>query len=87
MVFSPGKDKAAHFGASAGLTMVGAAVLTLLMPVAQAVTLGAICAGAVGILKEVIDARRPGGTGFDPMDLAADACGIALGAAVAMLIL
>ena len=82
-----GRDKALHAGGSFLMTLAGQYVLTdkgalsdgEALPVAAGATL------ALGLLKEVADGRRARHPHFCWRDLAADAAGVALGAAVVSL--
>lgn len=82
-----GPDKALHAGGSFLMTLAGQYVLTdkgglsdgQALPVAAGSTL------ALGLLKEVADSRRARRPHFSWRDLAADAAGVALAAAVVAL--
>lgn len=81
------RDKALHAGVSFGLAAGGALALRHAMDAraGDAASLAAGTALAIGVVKEVHDARRPRGSGFSWRDLVADAVGALLGAAVASL--
>lgn len=74
-----GRDKALHFGASALLTLSGQYVLVQKLHATdgEAAPFSSGAALAVGLAKEVHDARRPAGSGFSLKDLAWDAAGVA----------
>ena len=78
------RDKAMHAGASFLLTLSGQYVLTDKAGVSdgRAVPVAAGSALALGLLKEVADARRPRDPHFCWRDLAADAAGVALAVAL-----
>ncbi len=77
-----GRDKALHFSASFLLTTNGQYVLVNKLDASEDASLpvSAASALAVGIAKEVYDARRVNGSGFSLRDLAWDAAGIAAAA-------
>ena len=81
------RDKALHLGASFLLTLSGQYVLTDKADLSngRALPVAAGTALALGLLKEVADGRRPRDPHFCWRDLAADALGVALAAAVASL--
>ena len=78
------RDKAMHLGASFLLTLSGQYVLTDKSGLSggRALPVAAGSALALGLLKEVADSRRPRDPHFCWRDLAADAAGVALAAAV-----
>ena len=78
------RDKALHLGASFLLTLSAQYVLTdkASLSDGRALPLAAGSALALGLVKEVADARRPRSPHFCWRDLAADAAGVALAAAV-----
>lgn len=80
-----GRDKALHFGASFLLTLSGQYVLVDKADLSngRALPVSAGSALALGLLKEVADSQRPVHPLFSWRDLAADAAGVALAAAVA----
>ena len=79
------RDKALHLGASFLLTLSGQYVLTDKADWSngRALPVAAGSALALGLVKELADARRPRDPHFCWRDLAADAAGVALAAAVA----
>lgn len=81
------RDKALHLGASFLLTLSGQYVLVdkAGLSNADALPVSAGSALALGLVKEVADARRVRGPHFCWRDLAADAAGVALAAAVVAL--
>lgn len=81
------RDKALHFGVSFLLTLSGQYVLTDKADLsnARALPVAAGSALALGLLKEVADSRRPRDPHFCWRDLAVDAAGVALAAAVVAL--
>lgn len=80
-----GRDKALHAGGSFLLTLSGQYVLVDKggLSNGQALPLSAAAALGLGLLKEVADSRRPDAPLFSWRDLAADALGVTLAAAVA----
>lgn len=82
-----GRDKAMHFGASFLMTLAGQYVLVDkgTLTNGQALPVAAGAALAVGLAKEVMDGRRERHPHFCWRDLAADAAGVALAAAVVSL--
>ncbi len=78
------RDKALHLGASFLLTLSSQYVLTdkTGLSDARALPVAAGSALALGLLKEVADARRPRHPHFCWRDLAVDALGVALAAAL-----
>ena len=78
------RDKAMHAGASFLMTLSAQYLLTdkAALSEARAWPVAAGSALAVGLLKEVADARRPRHPHFCWRDLAADAAGVALAVAV-----
>ncbi len=78
------RDKALHLGASFLLTLSGQYVLTDKAGVSngRALPVAAGAALALGVLKEAADGRRARDPHFCWRDLAADALGVALAAAV-----
>lgn len=78
------RDKALHLGASFLLTLSGQYVLVdkAGLPNGDALPVSAGTALALGLVKEVADARRPRDPHFCWRDLAADAAGVLLAAAV-----
>ena len=78
------RDKALHLGASFLLTLSAQYVLTdkASLSDGRALPVAAGAALALGLVKEVADARRPRSPHFCWRDLAADAAGVALAAAV-----
>jgi uncharacterized protein YfiM (DUF2279 family) len=78
------RDKAMHLGASFLLTLAGQYVLTDkgTLTNGEALPVAAGSALAIGLAKEVMDSRRPRDPHFCWRDLAADAAGVALAAAV-----
>ena len=78
------RDKALHLGASFLLTLSGQYLLTdkTALGDGDALPVAAGAALALGLLKEVADSRRERDPHFCWRDLAADAAGVALGAAV-----
>ena len=78
------RDKAMHVSASFLLTLSGQYVLTDKSDLsgARALPVAAGSALALGVLKEVADARRPRHPHFCWRDLAADAVGVALAVAL-----
>ena len=81
------RDKALHLGGSFLLTLAGQYVLTDKSDLSngRALPVAAGAALALGLLKEVSDSRREVGPHFCWRDLAADAAGVALAAAVVAL--
>ncbi len=79
-----GRDKALHAGGSFLLTLAGQYVLTdkAALSNGDALPVAAGAALALGLAKEVMDSRRERGPHFCWRDLAADAAGVALAAAV-----
>lgn len=77
-----GRDKALHFTISFLLTTNGQYVLVNKFDAGEGAALPVSAGGAlaVGLAKEVYDARRIGGSGFSVRDLAWDAAGIAAAA-------
>lgn len=77
-----GRDKALHFSASFLLTTNGQYVLVNKLDAGEHAALPASAGGAlaIGIAKEVYDARRVNGSGFSLRDLAWNAAGIAAAA-------
>ena len=82
-----GIDKAQHFTFSALFVLAGQYVLTDKAGLSDGRALPIACAGtlALGLAKEVADANRPRRPLFSWRDLAADAAGVAVGAAVVAL--
>lgn len=80
-----GRDKALHAGGSFLLTLSGQYVLVEKAGLSngRALPLSAATALALGLVKEVADSRRARHPLFSWRDLAADAAGVALAAAVA----
>lgn len=78
------RDKALHAGGSFLLTLSGQYLLTdkTRLEDGDALPVAAGAALALGLLKEVADSRRERHPHFCWRDLAADAAGVALGAAV-----
>ena len=81
------RDKALHLGASFLLTLAGQYVLTDKTDWSNwdALPVAAGAALALGLAKEVADSQREVGPHFCWRDLAADAAGVALAAAVVAL--
>lgn len=81
------RDKALHVGASFLLTLSGQYVLTdkTGWSDADALPVAAASALAIGLAKEIADSQRERDPHFCWRDLAADALGVALGAAVVAL--
>ncbi len=79
-----GRDKALHLGASFLITLSGQYVLVDKADLSngRALPVSAGVALALGLAKEVADSRRPRHPLFSWRDLAADAAGVALAAAV-----
>ncbi len=79
-----GRDKALHFGASFLLTLSGQYVLVDKAELSngRALPISASTALALGLLKEIADSQRRQHPLFSWRDLAADAAGIVLAAAV-----
>ncbi len=73
-----GRDKALHFTVSFLLTTNGQYVLVNKLEASERAALPVSAGGAlaVGIVKEVWDARRVNGSGFSVRDLAWDVAGI-----------
>ena len=78
------RDKAMHLGASFLLTLAGQYVLTAKWTLTngEALPVAAGSAFALGLAKEVMDSQRERDPHFCWRDLAVDAVGVALGAAV-----
>ena len=78
------RDKAMHLGTSFLMTLAGQYVLTDkgTMTNGEALPVAAGSALALGLAKEVMDSQRERDPHFCWRDLAADAVGVALGAAV-----
>ena len=78
------RDKAMHLGASFLLTLAGQYVLTDkgTLTNGEALPVAAGSAFALGLAKEVMDSQRERDPHFCWRDLAVDAVGVALGAAV-----
>ena len=82
-----GIDKAQHFTFSALFVLAGQYVLTDKADLSGGRALPLACGGtlALGLAKEIHDANRPRRPLFSWKDLAADAAGVALGAAIVVL--
>lgn len=82
LVFLKASDKQRHFEVCFGLTMALGYLLLLPLSPLVAVALAAFVVLAVGFGKEVYDKQHPDKHTADPLDLVADAVGIAAGSLV-----